>query len=140
MMKLWCVWAECSLEAIYTTENEAIKHILADKGYENAPYDEDTCSCEYNLIKNTYRYGFYNIRTFEYENPVEKGAMMYLVTTGDENEICLGGFADKEKAIDFAIEEIKANTSRILNIEKIREIFNRLGFCEDYEIVETMVR
>ena len=57
-MKLWSVWAECSLEAIYTTEEDAIRHVLKDKGYEHGPYDEDTRPSNYDLVKNTYRYGF----------------------------------------------------------------------------------
>ena len=139
-MKFWSVWAECSLEGIYMTEEEAIRHILGDRDYENGPYDEDTCSCNYNLIKKTYRYGFYNIRTFEYEGVLKRGDVVHLVTTGDYNENCLGCFTDKEKAIDFAIEEIKANTDRVLDVEKIRDVFNELDFCEDYEIVTTTVR
>ena len=139
-MRFWSVWTECSLEGIYKTEEEAIKHILGDKDYENGPYDEDANSCNYNLIKNTYRYGFYNIRTFEYNGILEKDDVAYLVTTGDCNENCLGCFTDKEKAIDFAIEEIRANTNRIIDVETIRNIFNKLDFCEDYEIVKTTVR
>ena len=139
-MKFWSVWAECSLEGIYKTEEEAIKHILGDKDYESGPYDENSCPSNYDLIKKTYRYGFYNIRMFEYNGTLEKGDVVYLVTTGDYNENCLGCFTDKEKAIDFAIEEIKANTNRIIDVETIRNIFNKLDFCEDYEIVKTTVR